>query len=361
MSKSHHRQLRRLTTVAVAALVTVSFANSTIASGATKTTKKKPKATKAKSTTTTAAPTTATPTSAAPATVAEKKLTKLNLGVVPVIDLGVIKLGETKGFFKDRGIELNWTQLDAGPNVVTGVISKQFDIGFTAYAPPLLAVANGQPLRMVSNLAVTGTGNENGEIYTRKDSGITRFRDLTGKTLASNAPRSVLSLLGPAAVSSDGGDGTKVKIVPVPFGEMGRAVSEGKVDAAFLTEPFITKAKSEYSNLVSVGDAISFALPPESPSTLIFTSESTLKDKAEAMKAFKAGLLEAIEYTNTHKAEFQTAGASVAGLTTELAKTLPVLKFRSKITATELKPLADLMVKFNWVEKAPDVTLFIGS
>ncbi len=359
MSASH-RQLRRLTIVGVAALVAVSITGGTTAQGATKTTKKKkPKATKAAPTT--AAPATVAPTTAAPTTLPEKKLTKLNLGVVPVIDLGVLKLGESKGFFKDRGIELNWTQLDAGPNVVTGVISKQFDIGFTAYAPPLLAVANGQPLRMVSNLALTGTDNENGEIYTRKDSGITRFRDLTGKTLASNAPRSVLSLLGPAAVTSDGGDGTKVKIVPVPFGEMGRAVSEGKVDAAFLTEPFITKAKAEYSNLLSVGDAISFALPPESPSTLIFTSESTLKDKADAMKAFKAGLLEAIEYTNTHKAEFQLAGASVAGLTPELAKSLPVLKFRSKITATELKPLADLMVKFNWVEKAPDVTLFIGS
>jgi len=291
---------------------------------------------------------------AAPAT------TQLILGAVPGLDLGLIELAKVRGSFAAAGLDIKIVPLDSGPNVVVGVVAGQYDLGYTAYAPPLLAYANGSPLRIVSGVGTVGKDGLNGGTLVRKDSGINSWKDLAGKKIASNAPRSLFSLTVPAAIAANGGDASKIQIIPLPFSEIPKAVADGRVDAGVALEPFLSKGLADYTTLRNLGDSTHAVLPEGSGSGVIFTSASTLASKGEAIARFKKVFEQTVKYANKHLDAVKIAGAAPAGLNKTQALAIKTSPYDTNASPASLKALVDLMVKFNWVPKAPDLTAFFS-
>lgn len=305
------------------------------------------------------ATTAATAATTAPAEPVE--MTKLSLGAVPTLDLGTIGVGNEQGIFERAGLEIEITFADGGPAVVTGVVSGQFDIGYTAWTPPLLAIAGDQPLRLVTGVAGVGPEGSNSLVLVRDDSGIESYADLTGKKVATNAPRSVLALLAVAAATADGGDGSSIEIVPLPFGEVARAVAEGTVDAGVTVEPFITAAAEEYPNVVSIGDPSLVVQQERDPSTLIFTSADTLSgEKADAIARFTAAFAEAAAYANENPDDVRRLGAEITDVPEAAAAIMPVSPMVPEIDPARLQPLLDAMLQYAWIEEPIDLTEFLG-
>lgn len=298
-------------------------------------------------------------TTAPGAPAAAPRAVTLRLGAVPTLDLGAIEVGLAKGFFREQGIAIEYTLADGGPPVVNGVIGGTFDIGYVSYTPPLLALAAGQKLRLVSGLADIGPDRTNSTTLVRRDRGITSFMDLAGKTVATNAPRSLMSLTLPASITAAGADGKRVKIVPLPFGEIARAVAEGKIDAGITIEPFVAIAKLKYPELVEIGDPNAI-LGKGAPSTLIFTSEATMNSKAREIKRFQDAMVKSIAYANANTEEVRTAGAKLVRIPPESARLMPINPFNAKVTVDSLRPLVDMMVTYGWLDKPVDVNAFVG-
>ncbi|MDO9486257.1 MAG: ABC transporter substrate-binding protein [Actinomycetota bacterium] len=291
---------------------------------------------------------------AAPAT------TQLILGAVPGLDLGLIELAKVRGSFAAEGLDIKIVPLDSGPNVVVGVVAGQYDLGYTAYAPPLLAYANGSPLRIVSGVGTVGKDGLNGGTLVRKDSGINSWKDLAGKKIASNAPRSLFSLTVPAAIAAAGGDASKIQIIPLPFSEIPKAVADGRVDAGVALEPFLSKGLADYPTVRNLGDSTHAVLPEGSPVGVVFTSASTLAAKSDAIARFKKVFDQTVKYANKHLNSVKIAGAAPAGLTKAQALAIKIAPYETSANPAGLKSLVDLMVKFNWVQKAPDLTAFFS-
>lgn len=284
----------------------------------------------------------------------------VTVGVVPSLALGLLKVGEAKGLFADQGLTLKYVNVDSGPNVVTGVVAGQYDVGYTAYAPPVLAVAGGADLTVVSNVDTTGPDGTNGGVLVRKDAGITTFKDLAGKKIATNAPRSLLSLTVAAAITKDGGDASGISLVPLPFAQIGKAVADKQVDAGVILQPFQSAALAAYPDLTNLGDATAQALPEGSPSGVLFTSEQTEEAKQDVIDRFRTAVAASITAANADLDAVKVAGAPLAGLTAEQAKALPLSSFSAEISAADLEPLTTLMVTYKWVPAAPDLSGFIG-
>jgi NitT/TauT family transport system substrate-binding protein len=287
------------------------------------------------------------------------EVTPLILGAVPSLDLGLIEVAKEQGLFEQAGVSVEIVPVDSGPNVVTGVVAGQYDIGSTAYAPPLLALAEGAPLTLVSSVGTVGPDGSNGGLLVKQDSGIATWKDLAGKKIASNAPRSLFSLTVPAAITADGGDASGIEIVPLPFNQIPKAVADGQVDAGVVLEPFLTAGLAEYPDLVNLGDSIHAVLPEGSGSGLYFTSADTDEAKGPAIQAFQQAIAEAIVYANENLDEVKAAGAPQAGLTAEQAAALPLTAFQSEIAEADLQELLALMVKFGWITEAPDLSTFL--
>jgi NitT/TauT family transport system substrate-binding protein len=310
-------------------------------------------------TTSSSAPASSGPASAEQTSGASGEVTPLIVGAVPSLDLGLIEVAKQQGLFEQAGVSVEIIPVDSGPNVVTGVVAGQYDIGSTAYAPPLLALSEGAPLVFVNNVGTVGPDGSNGGLLVRQDSGVATWKDLAGKKIASNAPRSLFSLTVPAAIAAEGGDASGIEIVPLPFNQIPKAVADGQVDAGVVLEPFLTAGLSEFPDLVNLGDSIHAVLPEGSGSGLYFTSADTDAAKAEAIDGFRQAIAEAIVYANENPDEVKAAGAPLAGLTPEQASALPLSPFQAEISATDLQSLLDLMVEFGWITQAPDLTTFL--
>lgn len=289
------------------------------------------------------------------------ELETLKIGVVPSLDLGVLGVGQEQGYFEEEGLSLEISPVDAGPTIVTGVTSGQFDLGWTAYAPPLLAIGEGNaPLRLVANSSNQGPPGDGGGLVVSKDSGIKSWKDLAGKKIGTNAPRSLFSLTVPAQIKADGGDPSGIELVPLPFSGIGKAVADGQVDAGVLLEPFLSAALSEFDTLVNIGDPNS-VLAEGSPVSLYFTSIDTAEKKAEQIEAFRRAFERSVEYAEANPDEVKIAGGEIAGIPAEVAETLPLPPPDTEVTPEELDPLLELMVEFQWLKEKPDLSSFFGS
>lgn len=286
--------------------------------------------------------------------------TTVTVGVVPSLALGVLALGEEQGYFEDAGVTLDVVNVDGGPNVVTGVVAGQYDAGFTAYAPPLLAVAGGAPLVAITGFDTVGPDGTNGGVLVRQDSGITRYADLSGKKIATNAARSLLSLTIAAAITEDGGDASGIELVPLPFSQIADAVAAGDVDAGVILDPFLTQAVQPGTGLVDLGDSIFDTLPEGSPSSLLFTSASTADAEPDVIEGLKTAVEQSIAYANDHLDEVKAAGAPLAGLTSDQAAAIELGEFSSEVSADALQPLLDLLVEYGWTPSQPDLSTFLG-
>ena len=53
----------------------------------------------------------------------EAGLTKVSVGVIPIVDCAPIYLGDKQGFFKEEGLELDIQTATGGAAIVPGVVS----------------------------------------------------------------------------------------------------------------------------------------------------------------------------------------------------------------------------------------------
>src|SRR5690349_24621381 len=163
---------------------------------------------------------------------------KVKVGIIPIVDVAPLYLGQKQGFFANRKIELSMESGQGGAAIVPGVVSGQFQFGFSNITSLLIAQTKNVPIKVVSNgVASTGTaGKDFGGVAVRKDSPITKPADLAGKKIAVNTLKNIGDTVVRESVRKAGGDPAGINFVEMPFPNMPAAVAGGQVDAAFVVE-----------------------------------------------------------------------------------------------------------------------------
>src|SRR4051794_6802101 len=130
--------------------------------------------------------------------------TRLDVGVVTVIDVAPLYLGIEKGFFSRQRLEVTPKPRQGGSLIVAAVVSGSQHIGFSNNTSLLIGASRGLPLRIVAagNQAAAG---DYAAIFTRAGSGIGSAKDLGGKTIAVNNLNNVGPPAGHPALQGRGG------------------------------------------------------------------------------------------------------------------------------------------------------------
>jgi len=167
----------------------------------------------------------------------------LKVGVIPIADVAPLYVGMEQGFFEDEGLTIEPQIAEGGAAIATSVLSGDYQFGFSNVVSLVTARSKDLPLRIVSQGA-SGHESEKDAFDTLLVPGASSIKkptDLEGKTVAVNA----LSNIGPLsinyAVEEAGGDPSRIKYVEVPFPDMIAAVEAGRVDAAWVVEPFASQ------------------------------------------------------------------------------------------------------------------------
>jgi NitT/TauT family transport system substrate-binding protein len=295
--------------------------------------------------------------STTPAKPAPGQPDKVAAGVIAIVDVAPVYLGKQKGFFSKRNIDLSLSTSQGGAAIVPGVVSGQFQIGFSNVTSLLVAASKGLPIKVVCNgVASTGDARDYSGVVVKAGSPIHSAADLAGRTVAVNTLKNIGDTTVRASVRKAGGDPRAVRFVELAFPDMPAALQAGRVDAIWVVEPFLTAATGAGGRVVAANyvDAA-----PNLTVATYFTSVQLTRSNPDLVKRFTDAMNESLRYADAHPDEVRQVLATYTQIAPDVAGKIALPRWPTDINRQSVQTLADLAVGDGLMTKAPDLSALL--
>ncbi|WP_082100309.1 ABC transporter substrate-binding protein [Demequina maris] len=279
----------------------------------------------------------------------------VTVGVIPILDVAPLYLGISEGFFEEEGLNITTELAQGGAAIVPGVVSGQFQFGFSNVTSLILAESNDLGVVAVGPGGST-TGdlmNDWAAVVTLADSGISSPKDLEGKKVAVNTLNNINTSTINKMVRDDGGDPSTIEYVELAFPDIVPAVASGDVDAGQVVEPFTTIAKGQ--DMVNLGSNYA-ATDPNLMIAEYFTSATYAEENPDVVAAFQAALTRSFEYATENPDAVRAVLADYTSMDEATQQAVTLLSWPSEIDANTVQLLADLAVEDGFLTEVPDLS-----
>ncbi|WLW58064.1 ABC transporter substrate-binding protein [Streptomyces sp. YU58] len=281
--------------------------------------------------------------------------TTVKVGIIPIVDVAPLYLGQRKGFFGSRGIKLEMVSAQGGAAIIPGVVSGQFQFGFSNTTSLMVAQVKGIPVKSVANGAASNgkVGGDVTGLLVKKDSSVKSAKDLAGRKVAVNTLQNIGDTTVRESVRRAGGDPSDVRFVEVPFDQMPAALDGGRVDAAWMGEPAQTIAKAQGARVV----ASPFAeTDPKLTVATYFTSTRLTEQNPDLVKRFTEAMTESLRYATDHPDEARQVLTTYTKISGDVLKKLTLPGWPAQVDMASLEKLASLSEKDGlFGDKKPDL------
>jgi NitT/TauT family transport system substrate-binding protein len=263
------------------------------------------------------------------------------LGVIPIIDVAPVYLGQEQGFFEEQGIELEISTGQGGAAIVPGVASGSIDIGFGNNFSLVVAASAGLPLRVIAS-AVDSTRDPERDPFTivTADPAITRPADLAGKRVATNTVNAIGDSVVSASVRADGGDPATIDFVELPFPDMAAALQAGDVDAAWLVEPFVTLAEQQGVRVLTT--PLNDFTDVQIEISTYFTSAQFASENADVVERFTTAMEQSLTYAQENPDAVRAVLPTYLDISPELAEQVRLPEWNTVVSEETFEVFTDL-------------------
>ncbi|MET7476643.1 ABC transporter substrate-binding protein [Streptomyces sp. NPDC005648] len=267
--------------------------------------------------------------------------TTVEVGVIPIVDVAPLYLGQRKGFFGSRGIKLRMVTAQGGAAIIPGVVSGQYQFGFSNTTSLMLAQVKGIAIESVANGAASNgkAGHDVTGVLVKKNSPIKSAKDLAGHSVAVNTLQNIGDTTVRESVRLAGGDPGEVRFVEIPFDQMPAALDGGRVDAAWMAEPAQTIAEAQGARVV----ASPFEeTDPKLTVATYFTSTRLAQQNPGLVKRFTEAMNESLGYASAHPDEARQALTTYTKISGDVLKNLALPSWPPRVDMASLRKLASL-------------------
>lgn len=281
-------------------------------------------------------------------------LQQVNVSVIPIADTAPVYLGVEKGFFAEQGLALELQPSTVGGAPVPGVVSGAYDFAFNTMTSTMVARDKGLDVRYVTNGA-TATGDSSkgfGAVVVPNNSDIKSPKDLAGRKVSVNALSNIGDTTIRHATEADGGNGTDIKFVEVPFSEALAALTNGQVDAAWILEPFLTQALKSGNRVVTYNYE---AMDPDLDIAGFIASGELIKNKPDLVEKFASAMNKSLEYAQENPGEVRDITGTYTKISETLRAEMTLPRFRPQFDRESITLLGKSAVKYGTLAKAPNL------
>ncbi|MFC9547580.1 ABC transporter substrate-binding protein [Streptomyces sp. NPDC056956] len=281
-------------------------------------------------------------------------LTTVKVGVIPIVDVAPVYLGEKQGFYRKRGLDLTLETGQGGAAIVPGVVSGQFAFGFSNTTSLMVARSRDVPVRAVANgVASTGkAGADFGGVVVKGDSPVKSPKDLAGKKVAVNTLKNIGDTSVRESVRKAGGDPHSVQFVELAFDQMPAALDAGQVDAAWVVEPSLAVVKEQGGRVV----ASNFVdVSPDLTIALYFTSDKLARQDPELVEKFAAATRESLAYARSHPDEVREILSTYTKIPEKTLQAMTLPDWPEEPDRASLERLGELGRQDGLFDEAPDL------
>ncbi|GAB3506679.1 ABC transporter substrate-binding protein [Amycolatopsis cihanbeyliensis] len=281
----------------------------------------------------------------------------ITVAVLPSMDTLPVFLAAERGYFAEEGLEVRTQLTRSGADAVTKLIGGDMDIAFSSYPAFLLPQARDvADLRLVA--AVTELAPGNTAVVAGPGSPVRDAGDLAGKRVAITARNTLSHLLVAQAAAERGVDPGGIEWIELPFPDTPGALSRGEVDAAFLTEPFLTQATAE-QEVRPIHDFASGSTEALPVGGFAATAEFAAANP-RTVAAFRQALDRATEEAATNHGAVRPLLIEVGKVDPAIAGQVGWTSFTPALEPERIQRVADVMVEREALDAPLDVATMIG-
>ena len=274
-------------------------------------------------------------------------------------DAGFFWMAKEKGFFKKRGLDVDFLEFRGDKDVARALLAGEVDSAEISPAAELNAIDRGADLRFIGS-SMPGFPYA---LYVKKN--ITSWDQLKGKTFGVSSPGSVPEIMAREMLKKKGVDADSIQIVNAGgSGLRIKALVGGKIDATASSSEYIPDADRLGLKVM----ALAADLLPEYPRYVIVAQQETLKAKREAVISFLAAYMEGMDYAVKHRDET----LKLAGKINDKPASDPTLSYmfdeviakgylsiKSEVPRAKIDWLQNELVKLGAIRKKVDLDKFI--
>ncbi|WP_434739957.1 ABC transporter substrate-binding protein [Micromonospora sp. SH-82] len=275
----------------------------------------------------------------------------------PLSHLSALYVGEQQGIFAKHRIALEWDTTNADLLSVPSVLAGKVDIATGDLTTLVAAKAQGLDVKAIvpasASTGERGEGKDYGALVVRADSGLDRPSQLAGRTVSTNSLTNIAAAAAREAVRADGGDESTVKLLEVPFPDAPAALAAGRVDGAWLVEPFLTLAKSQGAKEIGWGFS---DLAEDLTVSAYFTSGSFAQQNPELVRDFRTAVRESFAHARANEDAVREIIPTFTTIKPELAARITITGWKDEVSAPALDRLADYALRDKVITTKPDLS-----
>jgi NitT/TauT family transport system substrate-binding protein len=272
----------------------------------------------------------------------------VRIGVIGYADASSEPLyAQPSGSFKKYGIDAQITPSNGGAAIIAAVAGGSLDVGFSNIVSAADAIERGIPVMMLAPAVVSDDKSNDIVLVKARGSKLKTGADLNGKTIAVTTVSGTTQLCAASWVDKNGGDSKTLRFVEIPTSATAVAVKQGRVDAAMLAEPSLTRGKGDIELLGRACGAIA----PQWLSAVFVASKAWVTANPALARRFVAAIVETGRWANTHHAESAKVLGPLTGIEPATFAAMARSEYGDSLTASMIQPVIDVAVKYGQLKE----------
>lgn len=292
------------------------------------------------------------------ATSEDGSLTKLSVGILPIAPSVAVQQGIDSGTFEKHGLDVELSTSNAGAAMLPAVSTGELAIAVGNPLSVMTAADKGLDMKIVSGYSASkAEGEDVNGVVVRKDSGISSWQDLAGKTTTVNALRTQGDLTIMESAEKSGVDPKDLKFSEMPFPDMEAQLDRGNVDAIWMPEPFLSRALANKDNQL-LGYPNQEAIPGM-PTMVSFTSGKFAEENPEVISKWKAAMAEVLPAADSDPDAARAMLPDFINMDAKVANGLLMETWQAETPVAELTKLGEVAAKYGFLDQAPDMDTLV--
>jgi NitT/TauT family transport system substrate-binding protein len=268
----------------------------------------------------------------------------IRLGIIPIEPTCSAYYAKENGFFDKAGLDVEITPSASTPALAAAVVTGTYDIAYATVSTLATAHAKGIPFVIIAPAGVINGSKAIGGIVVAVNSPIQKAKDFNGKTFGTSGLNTLAEYLPRAWVDKNGGDSSTMKFLEIPFPQIADALAAGRIDAAYLVEPFITSAKQRnIARLLTTGDD---AIAPVYLASAWYATTAWTKAHPDLVARFATAMAEAGRWANANPAKVVPIIVNHLKADPATTAAAPRTDYTDRLVAAQIQPWIDITARY---------------
>jgi len=264
----------------------------------------------------------------------------------PIEPAAEVEYARQLGLFAKAGLAMQYEPPTGVGSTAPAVASGAVDIAYLTIDALALAHQKNVPFVLIAPAAIYiyPTSEHVAGLVVPANSALQSAKDFEGKSVATQALNTMAEYAPRAWIDRSGADSSKVKFAEIPFPAMPAALTAGRIDAAWIPEPFLTVAKQQGNKVVTYWTE---TIAPQFLISGWYATRQWATAHPEAVRRFRSVIHDTAVWANANQDKTAPMIAAYTRLDSAVVASMGRSRYAEQLTPALIQPVVNMVAKYS--------------